>query len=198
MSWNRRTLFRNVLGAFPACAIWQQSAQAQAVAPKCSGTVSDAQGTGIANLIVQTVEPNGRVASSPPTDSQGNYSLPAPKSGTYVIVFREPQGNTKLHDVRQLTGGKDQVLSVTIDGRSKSFQGAYAALQAVETLTAWIVGDRKEQIGPELFKSIPLNELTGVVDAVTKDLNQTEPTARQRDFLLAKAESVRKFLQMVG
>ena len=41
-------------------------------------------------LLVQIVEPSGQVTSGD-TGAKGDYELPAPKNGPYLIVFREPQ-----------------------------------------------------------------------------------------------------------
>jgi hypothetical protein len=178
--------------------LWQRSAKGQLGAgPNCSGRVSDTQGNGVANLGVEIVAPGGGVTTGN-TDARGAYRVVAPKTGPYVILFREPQGNTRLLDLRQLTAGTNQILSVTIDPPTKSFQGAYSALQAVEALSAWMMADREGQVAGTLFKTIPFGELRGIVQHVMDDINRVEPTDRQRQFLMAKTEAVQKLLGMTG
>jgi hypothetical protein len=114
-----------------------------------------------------------------------------------MVLFREPQGNTRILEMRQLTSRSDQVLCVTIDSYRRSFNAAYGTLQAVESVCAWIIADR-EGANQKLFEMISLKELQSSVELVMKDFERNELTARQRTFLSAKADTVRKLLGTVG
>jgi hypothetical protein len=197
MIGSHRMLICSFLGLLGALVVWQREAAGQAAEKShCSGTVSDAMGKGIPGIVVQMVEPSGRVQFHQ-TDAKGTYRIPAPGSGTYVIVFREPQGKTHVHDVRQLTAGTDQRLSVTVHSATKSFQGAYGALQSVETLSAWVIAEGDDKVGPTMFESISPIELAGLVESIIKSLDEMKLNAIQRRFLLQKAETVRDLLRTV-
>jgi hypothetical protein len=197
MNSTRRRWVQGLIGLGSLGFLWQRAArgQARAAAGSCSGTVSDPQGTGIKNLVVEIIEPNGRVATGN-TDAQGSYKLSAPQSGPYVIQFREAQGNTRLLDVRELTAGTNQILSVTIDPQRKTVSAIYSALQAVEALAALMMADRAEKAAPMLMERIPLRELRSITDSVINEINRSEPTPRQRAFLVAKAAAVKGILDM--
>ncbi len=159
----------------------------------CSGIVSDPQDRGMPGLIVQMVEPNGRV-SSERTDEKGGYRLEAPRKGIYVIVFREPQGKTHVHDVRQLTAGVNQQLNVTIDGAIKSFATAYSALQAIETLSAFCITLSQ----PDMVKVARDVEIGDkAVDNIMSLLVNVDIPSRQREFLKSKESGVRMLLKQL-
>lgn len=173
---------------------WRREAYAQGdETAYCSGVISDPHQRGIADLIVQLVEPTGRVHSDK-TKGKGEFRLPAPIKGTYILVFRESQGKTQLHDVRQLTAGANQQLCVTIDPSRSSFQGAYAALQGVETLAAWLFEsdiDRKL-----LAKDIQFRDVLATLEAV--DPKKVDVPPHQREFLDAKRDCVRRLVNLTG
>jgi hypothetical protein len=160
----------------------------------CSGTVFDAAGNGIANLVVEIV---GQPYVTGNTNAQGAYKLAAPMSSPYVIQFREPRGNTRLLDVRQLAPGRDQSLFVTIPSAG-TFSAEYSALQVVETICAQFLGAPDREAAAALIKQIPARELTSIVDQVVADLNSTALTDPQRHFLSAKAHTVRTQLLAWG
>jgi hypothetical protein len=149
---------------------------------------------GIANLVVELQEPGGRITTRN-TDHRGGYVFAAPKSGPYVIQFREPQGNTRLLDVRQLTAGRDQSLAVTIP-KAGTFLSAYSKLQAVESLCACILGDHDpDAFARTLFSQISRGELRGIVTSVMDNLDGIKPTAEQRIVLTAKAQTIQQGLR---
>ena len=153
------------------------------------GRVSDPKGKGISDLLVQIVEPSGRVTSGK-TDGKGEYSLSAPKSGPYLILFREPQIKTRLLSVAQLTPDTNQVLSMTIDVSMKNFQSEYGTLQAVETLVAWAIA-APNFVRTTLFAVITARELLDVLDTFRSRAYPSEFGALPLQFLEHKMEFVR-------
>ena len=193
----RRKWISGLLGAVSLLVCWRRPARGQQAprGPLCAGAVSDPQGNGIPKLVVQIVEPSGQVTSGD-TGAKGDYTLSAPNSGPYLVLFREPQTKTRLLVVGQLTPGTTLALSVTIDPSRKSFLSVYGALQAVEILAAWAATDPK--VATTLFQTIGKPELSAFVEKDVERLNQLEFSPRQLEFLSTKASVVRRLLEMAG
>jgi hypothetical protein len=126
---SRRIWIRAVglLGA----AVFQRQAAPRA---KCRGVLSGAAGVQ-PPFGVRLVGNDGQIASGQ-TDPQGRYEVDAPSSGEYVLVVFDLASRLRLADVKQLSGGVDQSLSLTVRGVVKSFAGALASLDALESIAA--------------------------------------------------------------
>lgn len=77
----------------------------------CSGRVTYASGRSGAGKTIQLMGVGARVAETR-TDTEGNYRVPPPEKGEYVLLLFEPQGD-QLAEVKQLTGGTNQSVTHT-------------------------------------------------------------------------------------
>jgi len=188
--YSRRGWISGLIGAVSLLVCWRRPAFGQVTAePSCLGKVSDPKGKGISDLLVQIVEPSGRVTSGK-TGDKGEYSLPAPKNGPYLILFREPQMKTRLLDVAQLTPGTNQVLSMTIDPSTINFQSEYGTLQAVESLVAWVIA-APNSVRKTLFEAVSASELLDVLNSFRSRAYPSKFGTQQLDFLEQKMVFVR-------
>jgi VCBS repeat-containing protein len=180
--------------AFPRRAAKGQGA----VQANCSGRVSDTAGNAVAQILVDTVEPTGRVVGVA-TDAQGNYTMAAPNSGPFQIQFREPAGKTVVMVVDHLTGGTNQTLSVTVTINGVNFQSANARLDGVSKITAWLAGADDPRVRQRYFEHVTRESLFTTVEKVRKDLREAMDflDQRQRRYLAAKADTVAGQLQVM-
>jgi hypothetical protein len=203
MSCTRRDWIHWLIGAVSFGAFSQRSARGVpgAGGERCTGIVSDPQGVGIPKLSVQGLGADGQ-STNATTRGDGGYDLEAPAKGPYMVIFRELQGNTQLHEVRQLTGGTSQKLSVTVDPtqQKRSFSALYNMLQATESfcVSMWISGSRARKLDEGLLKMIPMRELRSNLEHVRGRIDAIEPTVDQRAFLTAKSDAIEKLLAALG
>jgi hypothetical protein len=190
VTYTRRGWIGGLIGGISLLFCWRRPARGQAHRePSCAGKVSDPKGKGIPDLLVQIVEASGRVTSGK-TDGKGEYSLSAPKSSPYLIVFREPQMKTRLLGIAQLTPDTNQVLSMTIDPSMNNFQSEYGTLQAVETLVAWVIAE-PNFVRTTLFAVITARELLDVLDTFRSRAYASKFGTLPLQFLEHKMEFVR-------
>ena len=197
MTYHRRRWLMRTFGATSVFAFWVRSVlgQQQGPVPKCSGVISDPTGKPISNVVVEATASNGLSSKSKPSDGQGFFELDAPKA-PYTVIFREQQGNTRLHELSQLTGGPDQKLSVTLDPNVEGFSALYHALQAVEAITAQMASD--EKLAMLLLERNSIVELNNSINSALTNLKNLKLTERQMQFLNTKADLVRKQVSLFG
>jgi hypothetical protein len=196
MNWTRRNWLHGVIGGLSISGLCTGRLMAQvANQPRCAGTVSDIHGMPIQGLIVELSDPSGGLASAS-TDQRGQYDLPAPQKGPFIVILREKQVNTRLFEIRQLTGGTNQMLSVTVDPSLSTFAAIYGSCQAVEGVGAWILEDPKRR--RELLERITLAALNENLERLKKESGGLKLSDSQRSFLRDKGEFVGKLVSRLG
>lgn len=196
MNSTRRNWVQGVIGGLSISAICTGKVMAQAAnAPRCTGIVSDMLGRPIQGLTVELSDPSGGLASAN-TDGRGQYDLPAPNKGPFIVILREKQLNTRLFEIRQLTGGTSQMLSVTVDPSLSTFSGIYGSLQAVEGICAWMLEDVKNR--RLLLERITLQDLGDNLGRVMKVGGGMKLSDSQHSFLRDKGDLVGKLLSRLG
>ena len=136
------------------------------------------------NWTVQLIELDG-LTQREQTDAQGQYRFKQPaRNGPYVLLFRD-QNSTALHEVRRLTAGIAQTVSVTIDPNIRNIQSAYDRLQSLETLAIFA------QNSPGARSALK-EDLTQIGKAlgVVREIIPTFTSVGQRSFLVAKANNI--------
>jgi hypothetical protein len=188
MTYTRRRWFTSVLGAVSMDVVPQRSATPSK--QTCSGTVRRPDTNPVVGAIVQLIQPDGQVMESR-TNSMGEYAFTkAATAGPYLLVFRESQGHTKLHEVRQLTAGTEQTVSVTVDPDAKTFHANYDALQSLEALCTFALANANKL--PTQLQ----NEVRQIPAAVAVIRGRLLGTAAQLNYLKAKADSVEQLSRM--
>ena len=104
---------------------------------RCRGQITLESGAPASGLTVKLCGPGYREEVRS-TDKDGSYELSAPDKGVYLLVLYEPASNRQIVDVRQLTGGKNQDVSLTVNSAA-SFAGAVANLRSAEAIAAFVL-----------------------------------------------------------
>ena len=205
MTLTRRSSLQWLLGAATSSVVFLQrpvKGQTATGKPNCTGVVSDPGGGTVAGINVEAIDASTGWFTHAQTNPDGSYDVEAPADGHYMIVFREPQGNTQLYHVDQLTGGTSQKLFVTIDSKARSFSGLYGMLQATESLclSIWLGPNRArtDHLSPSLLAKIPLSAMRANVALVRENLNKIEPTELERKFLTDRADAIDKLLSSLA
>ena len=74
-------------------------------------------GQPLPSALVILVRPGGETSASVRSDSRGNYELPLPGSGTYILSIVEPDGRT-THSRRVVLPAPETVIDVEFGGRT--------------------------------------------------------------------------------
>ena len=130
------------------------------------------------------IDANG-TRQSAPTVAEGYYEFKnAPKAGPYMLVFRNANA-IAFHEVKQLTVGDRQVVSVTIDPQSKSFQSLYSQVQSVESVAAFATG----YPGVRQALASDLKNLPNALAALSAPIVGSGLPIEQVNFLKTKSEN---------
>lgn len=192
MNRKRRDWFNWAITAVFGWILAGRRAQGQGLGlAQLSGRLTDDSGQPIVGATVQAFDGTGNKPHGS-TDGNGEYKLPAPTAHAYIVVFRDRQSSTKLLEVRQLTGGTNQLLAVTVP--TQGFLGAYNALQGIEALSACVLNDREGRLTQNLAESFPPNDRLRMLDAVMSRLAKDKITEAESSFLQDKARTITKLL----
>ncbi len=132
------------------------------------------------------IEAEGARQTDTTEGPEGRYEFKRPpKAGPYMLVFRN-QNAIAFHEVKQLTVGDRQAVSVTIDPLAKTFQSAYNSVQASEALAAF---------GASFPAALPAltSDLKSLSDALGSLQNQIAALGLppgQVNFLKTKADNI--------
>jgi len=173
-------------------------AQTPSDASTCELEVSDDKGKGISKLVIEIIEPNGRVSTATER-ANGHYDFSAPQSGPYVLIMYERGGNTTLYEMRSLTSGAHQSIAVTFDPMLGGFSSLYNALQGVESLAAAVIGNRDSaKVASAVFETIPRHGVLESVATMMAAIRKADLSEMQRNLLQKKADFVIGLVGVIG
>lgn len=151
---------------------------------------------GQARRTLHAIDGTGTLANAV-TGAKGEYTVSAPASGAYILIFREPKSSIRVLSVRQLTAATTQRLSVTIDLVGTTFNGVFNRLQVVEDCCALIAGDKGGRLAKTLFERFLPAKMREAIDHTMQSLNFADFAPTQRDMLAMKVTSLTGIIKVI-